>query len=197
MAWLEALPSSWQLSPEAIIYLATLGAEQAPGLALSIAVHNPLTAGAQLDIAFQPLDENLLCYCLTPKMALQTQSKFLEALEGLTISLNESDLGQSELEVLAPSLYGADQQKPLIEQIRVFFNQEIAPVLAGHKGGATLERLSENGVLTIRFFGGCQGCSLSSVTLKSTIREKLQQRFSAIKEIYDVTAHAHGENPYA
>lgn len=197
MAWLDSLPSSWQISAEAITYLSTLGSEQAPGLALYIAVHNPLTAGAKLDIAFQPLNASLLCYRLSAELTLQTQSEFLPALEGLTLSLNESTLGQSELEVLAPSLYGADQQKPLIEQIRVFFNQEISPVLAGHKGGATLEKLDENGVLTIRFFGGCQGCSLSSVTLKSTIREKLQQRFPAIKEIYDATAHSHGENPYA
>lgn len=192
-----SLPASWAISPEAIDYLSALGEEQAPGLALEIMVINPLTAAAKLDIAFQPYQEALHCYTLSPRLKLQTRQDFLEALEGLAISYSLTELGQWELEVVAPSLYGTDTQKPLIEQIRVFFNQEIAPILAGHKGGATLESLSDEGVLSLRFFGGCQGCSLSSVTLKNTIRDKLQQRFPAVKELCDLTAHDAGERPYA
>lgn len=197
MPWHDTLPSSWQISPAAIEYMATLGQEQAPGLALQLTVSNPLTAGAELNMAFQPLNLDILCFKISHTLNIQTNDDSLAALESLSITLTTTAPGQSELEVQAPSLYGADGQKPLIEQIRVFFAHDISPVLASHKGGATLKELTNEGILFIEFFGGCQGCSLSSATLKSTIKERLQKRFPQVKDICDTTRHDEGENPYA
>lgn len=197
MPWQSSLPDSWTITPKAIDYIAQLGSEQAPGLSLQLGVQNPLSASAEIQLGFQPLDTTLLCYVLSPQLNLQLSADALPALEELSIDFITHADGQSELEINAPCLYGADSSKPLIEQIRLFFEQDIAPALASHKGGARLEKIGEDGVLHLEFFGGCQGCSLSSATLKTTIKERLQKRFPQVKEIADITRHEEGASPYA
>jgi Fe/S biogenesis protein NfuA len=197
MSYCEQRPSSWSIDEDAISYLTKLRNDNVPGLALQITVDKPLTAAAKITISFQAINQKLLSYPLGPELVLQIASDALPALEGLSMHLNTDALGQSELDIKAPFLYGADRDRPLIDQIKVFFEQEIAPILAQHHGGADIEHLNEQGVLMMRFRGGCQGCSLSSTTLKKTIKQQIQSRFPLITDVVDVTEHDKGANPYA
>ncbi|MBK7321568.1 MAG: NifU family protein [Candidatus Microthrix sp.] len=44
--------------------------------------------------------------------------------------------------------------------------------------------------------GGCQGCAVSAMTLRSGIERTLKDQIPEILEVVDVTDHASGTNPY-
>jgi Fe/S biogenesis protein NfuA len=50
--------------------------------------------------------------------------------------------------------------------------------------------------IIIQMGGGCQGCGMANVTLKDGIEVALKNALPEIENIYDVTDHASGKNPY-
>jgi Fe/S biogenesis protein NfuA len=60
----------------------------------------------------------------------------------------------------------------------------------------SLEAISETGVVTLRFGGGCHGCGMADVTLKQGIERTLRSRLPEITDVRDATDHASGSNPY-
>ena len=54
-------------------------------------------------------------------------------------------------------------------------DREINPVIAAHRGHATLVAV-EDGWVRLRLEGGCQGCSLAEVTLRQGIEPLLRAR---------------------
>ncbi len=69
------------------------------------------------------------------------------------------------------------------EQIEGILN-EIRPKLAMHKGDVELVEVDEqNGLILVRFLGGCEGCPMSQITLKMGIEMYLQDKLSWLKEV--------------
>ncbi len=62
--------------------------------------------------------------------------------------------------------------------------ENIRPMLALHAGNIELVSF-EGGVVTVRLLGTCQGCPLSSLTLKAGVEELLRE---AIPEVSRVEA---------
>ena len=56
---------------------------------------------------------------------------------------------------------------------------EIRPMLAQHLGDIELVRL-ENGVVYVKMLGMCDGCPLSTLTLKAGVEELLKMRVPGI-----------------
>ena len=48
----------------------------------------------------------------------------------------------------------------------------------------------------IKMGGGCQGCSLSNVTLKQGIDKMIKEAVPEIEEVIDITKHELGQSPY-
>nr|WP_291818490.1 NifU family protein [Candidatus Microthrix sp.] len=67
--------------------------------------------------------------------------------------------------------------------------------LAQHEGYAEL-RAWEEPKAYILMGGGCQGCAVSAMTLRSGIERTLKDQIPEILEVVDVTDHASGTNPY-
>ena len=44
--------------------------------------------------------------------------------------------------------------------------------------------------------GGCQGCAVSSLTLREGIEKSIVQHVPEITEVVDATDHTAGANPY-
>lgn len=82
------------------------------------------------------------------------------------------------------------------EKIQEFVEEYINPALAGHGGHLSVEKFGADGILHVRFSGGCQGCAASKQTLQGQVGAYLTEEFSEINDIVDVTDHAEGENPY-
>lgn len=83
----------------------------------------------------------------------------------------------------------------MIRKIEALLDEQIRPALASHGGGVEVVDI-DNNKLYLRLFGGCQGCSSSSATLKDGIVRLIQENFPDIEEVVDLTDHKSGDNPY-
>jgi Fe/S biogenesis protein NfuA len=110
----------------------------------------------------------------------------------------EANATGGQLTVRAPKLKGTPpaDNAPLSERVRYLLDSEINPQIASHGGRVSLEDISEDGVVTLRFGGGCHGCGMADVTLKQGIETTLRSRLPEISEVRDATDHASGHNPY-
>ena len=80
-------------------------------------------------------------------------------------------------------------------QIQKLLDDEINPAVASHGGYITLLDV-QDGRVFIKMGGGCQGCGMADVTLRSGIERVLRERVPGIVEILDTSDHANGQNPY-
>jgi len=71
----------------------------------------------------------------------------------------------------------------------------INPALAMHGGFVELAGV-EDGVVSMRMSGGCQGCGAAQMTMVQGIEMLLRDEVPEVRRIVDVTDHAAGETPY-
>lgn len=83
----------------------------------------------------------------------------------------------------------------LAERVRRVIEERINPGVATHGGHVSLVDVRDD-VVYLRMSGGCQGCSVASVTLTQGIKEILMEEVPEIAGIEDVTDHAAGRKPY-
>ena len=83
----------------------------------------------------------------------------------------------------------------LAELVRGVLDREINPVIAAHRGHATLLAV-EDGWVRLRLEGGCQGCSLAEVTLRQGIEPVLRAKVPGFVGLTDVTEHEAGREPF-
>jgi Fe/S biogenesis protein NfuA len=81
------------------------------------------------------------------------------------------------------------------EQVRQLLDQQVNPAIAAHGGYASLEKV-EDGRAFITMGGGCQGCAMSAMTLRSGIETAILAAIPEITEVVDTTDHTSGENPF-
>ena len=103
-----------------------------------------------------------------------------------------------QLTVRAPKIKGAEPgaDASLVERVRYVIDSEINPQVAAHGGRISLVEIDAEGVVFLRFGGGCHGCGMADVTLKQGVERTLRSRLPEISAVRDITDHAHGENPY-
>ncbi len=76
-------------------------------------------------------------------------------------------------------------------------DDEVNPSIASHGGRADLVAMDEDAKIAyITMGGGCQGCSLSRMTLSQGIETALRAALPELTEVRDLTDHASGANPY-
>jgi Fe/S biogenesis protein NfuA len=83
----------------------------------------------------------------------------------------------------------------LVTRVQTVLEERINPSVAGHGGRVSLIDLRDKTVF-LQLEGGCQGCGQADVTLKQGIEVMIKEACPEIEEIYDVTDHANGKNPY-
>ena len=83
----------------------------------------------------------------------------------------------------------------LADQVREVLDREINPVIAAHRGHATLVEI-DGGWVRLRLDGGCQGCSLAEVTLRQGIEPVLRARVPGVVGLTDLTDHQAGRDPF-
>ncbi len=70
----------------------------------------------------------------------------------------------------------------MLEKIKEVIEKEINPQLELHSGGCELIDV-DDGVVTLRLYGGCSGCPSSTMTLFNGIAPILREKFPEIKDI--------------
>jgi Fe/S biogenesis protein NfuA len=110
----------------------------------------------------------------------------------------EKDDAGGQLTIKAPGIKGnkPDDNAGLIDKINWILTSEINPGLASHGGMVSLEQITPEMDVILRFGGGCHGCGMANVTLKEGIEKTLKEHFPEINAVVDATDHASGDNPY-
>jgi Fe-S cluster biogenesis protein NfuA len=83
----------------------------------------------------------------------------------------------------------------MMERVQSLIDDTINPALAMHGGFVELVGV-EDGVVSMRMAGGCQGCGAAQMTMAQGIELLIRDEIPEVKKIVDVTDHAAGENPY-
>ncbi|RMH73031.1 MAG: iron-sulfur cluster assembly accessory protein [Gemmatimonadetes bacterium] len=113
---------------------------------------------------------------------------YLETSMGSGFKIDKSGMNSSTLpEHLADN--------PMAERIQQIIDSHINPAIAMHGGWVALIDLKDND-LYLEMGGGCQGCGMAAATLRQGIETLLRQNVPDLGEIYDVTEHDLGLNPY-
>ena len=71
----------------------------------------------------------------------------------------------------------------MLEKIQEIIEKEVNPYLQMHQGSAEVLEFNEDGILTLRLFGGCSGCPSSAITLFNGIVPILKEHCPEIKEV--------------
>lgn len=125
----------------------------------------------------------------------------VDPLWGATLDLPSAS-GQGGLVIRNPnrpdplSGYDVNLSGTVTERINQLLEQSINPALASHGGFARLERIVEDTKAVVTMGGGCQGCAVSSMTLRDGIQKSILEHIPEITEVLDATDHAAGENPF-
>jgi Fe/S biogenesis protein NfuA len=118
-------------------------------------------------------------------------------LDGAQIDYAANATG-GQLTIKAPKIKGnvPGADAPLRDRVQYLLDSEINPMLASHKGRVALDGVDEDGVVYLRFGGGCHGCGMVDVTLKNGIETTLRERIPEVSAVRDATDHATGAAPY-
>ena len=80
-------------------------------------------------------------------------------------------------------------------RVQQVLDDMINPGVAAHGGFVELLDVQDDNVF-IRMGGGCQGCGAADVTLKMGIERMIRDQVPQVREIFDSTYHASGQNPF-
>ena len=98
---------------------------------------------------------------------------------------------------LPPEILELGVTGPLGSVALVVLEEQVNPSIASHGGRADLVAMNEETKTAyIKLSGGCQGCSMSRLTLSQGIETMLREAIPELASVLDVTDHASGENPF-
>jgi Fe/S biogenesis protein NfuA len=121
----------------------------------------------------------------------------LSSIDGATVDFRDDPLQPGFLveapRIVMPAAF--DMASPLVAQVQSVIEHHVNPGIASHGGRAELVGVKDD-VVYVALGGGCQGCSMASVTLKQGIEQILKQAIPQIRAVVDATDHAHGNNPF-
>ena len=173
--------------------------EALPGLGVRLSAVHPGTAQADARLEFsEPRDlagDEWAVDC--DGFTLYVDAASVHWLDGAEIDYVMKG-ASTQLTIKAPRIKGEAPKgdASLVERVRWLLESEINPQLASHKGQVSLEEITADGVVRLRFGGGCHGCGMADVTLKQGIEKTLMARIPEITAVRDATDHTTGEAPY-
>jgi Fe/S biogenesis protein NfuA len=110
----------------------------------------------------------------------------------------EAQATGGQLTIKAPHIKGQvpGADASLVDRVQYVLETEVNPMLAAHKGRVALEEVTADGVVVLRFGGGCHGCGMVDLTLRNGIEKTLRERVPDVTAVRDATDHASGAAPY-
>jgi len=174
--------------------------EALPGLGVRLSAMHPGTPRADVRLEFaEPGDlqgDEWAVDCEGFTLWLDAPS--VSFLDGAQIDYATSATG-GQLQIRAPRIKGEmpDAQASLTQRVHWVIEHEINPQLARHRGRVDVQEVTADGVVVLRFGGGCHGCGLVDITMKNGIERTLRTQVPEVTAVRDATDHASGAAPYA
>lgn len=118
-------------------------------------------------------------------------------LDGAEIDYETHATG-GQLQIRAPRIKGTEpaDSASLVERVQWVVEHEVNPQLAQHRGHVSVQEVTADGVVMLRFGGGCHGCGMADVTLKQGIEKTLMEKVPGVTAVRDATDHDTGAAPY-
>ena len=173
--------------------------EDLPGLGVRLAAHQPGTVHADVRLEFaEPGDlqgDEWAVDCAG--FTLWVDAASVPFLDGARIDYEQQATG-GQLQIRAPGIKGEapPESASLVERVRWVIEHEVNPMLASHRGMVDLQEVTGDGVVVLRFGGGCHGCGMVDVTLKNGIEKTLLEKVPGVTAVRDATDHDTGQAPY-
>ena len=173
--------------------------EAIPGMGVRLSAVDPGTARADARLEFAEsrdlAGDEWAVDC--DGFTLYVDASSVAWLDGAEIDFVTQGAG-TQLTITAPKIKGQApaESASLVERVRWVVENEVNPQLAQHKGRVAVEEVSGDGVVLLRFGGGCNGCGMADVTLKQGIEKTLMARVPGVTAVRDVTDHDTGDAPY-
>ena len=133
--------------------------------------------------------ENLYCLEFTD-FSLYIDPESQRLLQG-----SKLDFQEASLQIDHPRMHEPRLQGTIKERIQKILDEQINPMVEAHGGVINLIDVVDDTVY-IEMGGGCQGCGMSTVTLKKGVETAIKDNVAEINHILDTTDHASGTNPY-
>ncbi|MCB1568076.1 MAG: NfuA family Fe-S biogenesis protein [Xanthomonadales bacterium] len=139
-------------------------------------------------------DEHRIDY---PGACIYVDRSSLPHFDGAHIDYEPSATG-GQLNIRAPRIKGEvpTGDAGLVERVRHVLDSMVNPQLAMHGGKAKLEQVTEEGVVLLRFGGGCHGCGMVEMTMRNGVEKTLMAKVPGVTGVRDVTDHSSGTKPY-
>ena len=182
-------------------FLKIITTQKMDGLAIRLTATNVGTPGVQCGILYCPKEY------ITPNdehfqmkgFEIVIDQSVSEYLDDSIIDLSKNDDGEDLLTFHAPNLNKQDlpADATMFDRLKKFIDSTVSPSLAAHGGAVSLVEVTDDGIVKVKFTGGCLGCSMVGVTLKEGIQTQLNQAFPGmIKDVVDVTEHEVTDKTY-
>lgn len=174
--------------------------EAVPGMGVRLSAMDPGTPSADARLEFaEPADligDEWAVDC--DGFTLYVAATSVAWLDGAEIDFVTQAAGTQQLTIKAPKIKGEapGDAASIVERVRWVIENEINPQLASHGGRVAVQEVSADGVVLLRFGGGCHGCGMADVTLKQGIEKTLMGRVPGITAVRDATDHETGQAPY-
>jgi Fe/S biogenesis protein NfuA len=173
--------------------------EAVPGMGVRLAARDPGTARADVRLEFaEPADLHGDEWAIDCEgFTLWLDAGSAPFLDGAQIDYTTQATG-GQLQIRAPKIKGEAPaaSASLVERVRWLIEHEINPQLAQHGGNVALQEITADGVVVLRFGGGCHGCGMADVTLKQGIEKTLLEKVPGVTAVRDATDHDSGAAPY-
>ena len=138
-------------------------------------------------------EENVGGFSILVKQSLVSQ------LDGATVDymdrINESGFEVRTLGSNEPKKSQDPPQGQIAERVREVLEVQVNPAIAAHGGMISLVNVEETDIF-VEMSGGCQGCALSTATLRQGVERMLREAIPELTGVHDITDHSSGENPY-
>ncbi len=173
--------------------------ESLPGLGVRLSAVNAGTSRADVRLEFaEPADlhgDEWAVDCEGFTIWLDAAS--VKYLDGAQIDYETQATG-GQLQIRAPKIKGEApaESASLVERVHWVVEHEINPQLASHRGSVSVQEVTAEGVVVLRFGGGCHGCGMADVTLKQGIEKTLMSQVPGVTAVRDATDHETGDAPY-
>ena len=173
--------------------------EALPGLGVRLSAVHPGTARADVRLEFaEPGDlqgDEWAVDCNGFTLWLDAASTGF--LDGAEIDYETQATG-GQLQIRAPRIKGEvpGESASMVERVHWLVEHEINPQLAEHRGHVSVQEVTADGVVWLRFGGGCHGCGMADVTLKQGIEKTLMEKVPGVTSVRDATDHDTGAAPY-
>ena len=173
--------------------------EALPGLGVRLSAVHPGTVKADVRLEFaEPgdlLGDEWAIDC--DGFTLWLEAASISYLDSAEIDYETKGTG-GQLQIRAPKIKGEvpAESASLVDRVLWIVEHEINPQLAQHRGNVSVQEVTADGVVVLRFGGGCHGCGMADVTLKQGIEKTLLDKVPGVTAVRDATDHDTGDAPY-